>query len=575
MKNQKDLQDVQETQDPNDIEMQEEIQEFQQGSLEAIILKGAPYWLIAIGIHIVILLMASLISMERSVMAEENSVEVTIGEVNINPVDLASVEDLLDKTPVPEEQLVDPINDPTRNDPIIYYPDALPSDHNESADNENSHEMKGQSKEFLSSIPGAGGGLRGRQPGAGPGVYNSMGVGGGGGGGGRYGGRKGGMKNLRNVVRKSAGTIADKLMEAVIRGLLWLARHQNDDGSWSTTQFSKHCSGSQCSGQGMGYDVGATGLALLAFVGSGYVHTSLDTFVDPITNKKVCFGEVVKKGLIWLIASQNSEGCIGGKGEGKYIYNHAIATLALTEAYGMTLAPLLKNPTQKAIDFLIQAQNPGRVWRYSARCGDNDTSVTGWCAMVLKSADGVPGLSFPASTYKDITTWFDENTDTVYGQVGYNGVGTQAIRENERNANVAIQPSLTAIGIMERIFISKNLNDPLIRLGVNVVMGSLPKWDTSQKGVIDYYYWYYGTLAMFQYDGPDGSNWKKWNEAAIKNTLLPNQHLEKDGCPCGSWDPEVERWGDEGGRVYATAINVLSLEIYYRYPSAFGTKEKK
>ena len=37
-----------------------------------------------------------------------------------------------------------------------------------------------------------------------------------------------------------------------------------------------------------------------------------------------------------------------------------------------------------------------------------------------------------------------------------------------------------------------------------------------------------------------------------------------DGCPRGSWDPDG-RWGHEGGRIYATALAVLTLEVYYRY----------
>ena len=44
---------------------------------------------------------------------------------------------------------------------------------------------------------------------------------------------------------------------------------------------------------------------------------------------------------------------------------------------------------------------------------------------------------------------------------------------------------------------------------------------------------------------------------------------KRDGNAKGSWDP-VDAWGEDGGRVYATAINTLTLEIYYRYMNAFG-----
>ena len=98
---------------------------------------------------------------------------------------------------------------------------------------------------------------------------------------------------------------------------------------------------------------------------------------------------------------------------------------------------------------------------------------------------------------------------------------------------------------------------------VNLLMSDLPEWKANR---IDFYYWYYGSLALFQYDGPDGAMWKRWDEA-IRNAIIPTQHTGKDGCRNGSWDSEQDRWGvGEGGRVFATAINALTLEVYYRYP---------
>lgn len=47
--------------------------------------------------------------------------------------------------------------------------------------------------------------------------------------------------------------------------------------------------------------------------------------------------------------------------------------------------------------------------------------------------------------------------------------------------------------------------------------------------------------------------------------MVKNQH--RDGANknlYGSWDP-IGAWGDEGGRVYSTAILTLTLEAYYRY----------
>jgi hypothetical protein len=46
--------------------------------------------------------------------------------------------------------------------------------------------------------------------------------------------------------------------------------------------------------------------------------------------------------------------------------------------------------------------------------------------------------------------------------------------------------------------------------------------------------------------------------------LVKLQVREEGGSAAGSWDP-LDRRATLGGRVYATAISVLSLEVYYRY----------
>jgi hypothetical protein len=46
----------------------------------------------------------------------------------------------------------------------------------------------------------------------------------------------------------------------------------------------------------------------------------------------------------------------------------------------------------------------------------------------------------------------------------------------------------------------------------------------------------------------------------------------REGPLAGSWDPDHpvrDRWAHAGGRHYVTALNLLTLEVYYRYLPLF------
>ena len=118
-----------------------------------------------------------------------------------------------------------------------------------------------------------------------------------------------------------------------------------------------------------------------------------------------------------------------------------------------------------------------------------------------------------------------------------------------------------------RIF---NKEDPdssaILKAGADLIVRQLPIWDES-KGNIDFYYWYYGSYVMWQMSG---SYWSKWQKSML-DSIVKNQKTGT-GCERGSWDPQVDPWGDDGGRVYSTAINVLCLEVYYRYDHIMGAR---
>jgi hypothetical protein len=418
-----------------------------------------------------------------------------------------------------------------------------------------------------------------------------------------YGNRMG--PGRENLAKQRGSTKATE--SAVNAALRWLARHQNEDGSWSPDRFDRHCKAQdKCDGFGDAkYDVGITALALLAFLGRGYTHLSRESYQDPLTGKNICYGDVVYKAIVYLQKEQEASGKIAGGDRDKYMYNHAIATMALAEAFGMTNEPLLKPAAEKAIDYLLAAQNRTQLggattttgWRYryryaedlQRRGGASDTSVTGWCVLALKSAAlSELRINKIDRGYDGAYRWIQSVTDDTRSYlVGYDSIRSAGLkvkscvcpkdkcrcgsgRHCTGNCMWANHPTMTAIGVLTRLYVKGNPRDPAVRGGIEIITRSenLPRWeqrDQNGENQIDSYYWYYAALALAQYTGWRGHLWNKWVKA-INKTLPPHQHTKKEGCKDGSWDPKLDRWGFEGGRVYVTAINALTLEVFYRYP---------
>ncbi|KAF0241787.1 MAG: hypothetical protein FD180_4257, partial [Planctomycetota bacterium] len=141
--------------------------------------RNTPWWLISIAFHLIVLAGMTVITFDEKVTIKEEPTIIPLAAKVDKKLDLERPRDVFERKGIPK---VGQENAPPTEEPAIFFPDAEESDHNESADNEDYGKMKGDSEEFLSAMPGEGGGIRGRQPGKAAGVYDAMGVGGGGGG---------------------------------------------------------------------------------------------------------------------------------------------------------------------------------------------------------------------------------------------------------------------------------------------------------------------------------------------------------------------------------------------------------
>jgi hypothetical protein len=388
------------------------------------------------------------------------------------------------------------------------------------------------------------------------------------------GGNAGGNKGARGG---GGGGSRSETEAAVKGGLEWLSDHQSSGGFWDADGFMYNDRyDDQPSSDGPGNpvnDVGLTGLALLAFMGNNQ------------TMNEGEYQDTVKDGVTWLIDVQQGSGLIGDEAGNSTLYNQSIATMALGEAYYFSKRSLtLKKPLTKAVNVIVKARNPYGAWRYDLEPnGDSDSSITGWMVFALKTAEDSE-INIDKAAYDGAETWFASMQDQNTGRVGYawgeggGGVGSLPSRPPSYIDKFPAEKSesLTAVALLSRIFMtddkkvrrwSDHPNYPMLKKQADLIASKPPVWDEGD-GSIDMYYWYYATFAMNQWGG---KHWKDWRKA-IETALIPNQRREKvEDNFTGSWDP-VGPWGEEGGRVYSTAICTLMLEVYYRYSQVLGAR---
>ena len=335
----------------------------------------------------------------------------------------------------------------------------------------------------------------------------------------------------------------------VLASLRWLAHHQMADGRWSGESVVGVCRKDgtpQCDGKGsVGSDLRATSLALLAFQGAGFSYLNTDNYdTKPI-------GETIKKGLQWLIAQQKVDGSFGDPASERFLEDHAIATLAISESYGMpvTYEPwkipvtqFLKGPAQKAVDFLLANRGPARSWAVKGRKDSPDPVATGWALFALQSAK-LSELKFPADAAGPGLEWL----------IG----ATFQAKPPRRDLAASFTVAAAA-------FQGKDLDGDFLQPHLKAVSEAPPgKEPQARDALVNF------LSAQALRSGENGALWQSWCDRA-KATLKEVARLDDggNGCPGGSWDPVGPADGPRG-RVITTALNTLALEICYQYTNVF------
>jgi len=341
--------------------------------------------------------------------------------------------------------------------------------------------------------------------------------------------------------------------DAIIRALRWLKANQNPDGSW-----------------GKAFKGGMTGLALLSFLG----HCERPNIGE--------FAPTVKNGIDCLVTvGTRDNGNLSNKGGGNaMVYEHAISTYAMGEAYIITkderMPPILK----QAIAMIVAGQRPDGGWMYNfaqpvPTVPDSDTSVSCWMIQGLKTAH-YSGLNIDG-----VDACLDRAMKNLLRVQGGNGVFGYRVP--------GVGGNLTGAAVY-CLLMWHHAKDKEVRDGLKVIKdgplpargkkgGSPPVYEYQDK-TANLYAWYYDTQACFQ---AGGGAWAWWNHK-FQRELLDNQSADGSWPPIGppgyippgpagkpAPPPPIFTYAGLGNsidaQVYRTSMCVLMLEVYYRYLS--------
>jgi hypothetical protein len=363
---------------------------------------------------------------------------------------------------------------------------------------------------------------------------------------GGFGGRSGATRE--RLLREGGGNARSE--KAVADGLKFLALHQAAGGYWSLHEFHKHARTAPLPGgkvvgdnsQPMTTrrnDTAGTAFGLLPFLAAGITHKPSKT------PKQVDYTKAVGKAMDYLINKQSKSG--GDKGfYGGDMYSHGLATIAMCEAYGLTSDARIKASAQLGVNYIVSAQDPtGGGWRYSPRT-PGDVSVTGWQLMALRSGQ-MAGLSVPRQSLKKCEAFLNSCEAGNKGGYGYMPGTPETI-------------TMTAVAALCRQYLGVNPRNPSL-------LGSVKRIKTAPPGTSNIYYEYYATQVMHHMGG---ESWQFWNlgpdgtgKGGIRDSLIARQDDGRSGRPgqIGSFAGHDH----VGGRLGATSLCLLSLEVYYRH----------
>ena len=305
----------------------------------------------------------------------------------------------------------------------------------------------------------------------------------------------------------------------------WLVAHARPDGGWSAREPGRTCEGRELDaptvdGEGSpDGDVGATALALLAFLGRGWTNRS-----------EGAHGRVVGAGLRFLRNTQGPDGRFGERAPVGGQADEAIATLAFVEGYGMTGSTILRGPATRGLGAILAARRPDGAWGRAPGSATADERSTSWCLRALATAAAVdtadraagkpPSFVFPEGLRASVAAMLDDAGAPV---------------------DLATRATLRlALGVPRE-------DDPWVARALAEVPADPPTADAVRADLERWWRWF--ALLRVTHRPPPSEAF----EQALHRAVASLARTDGDVCgPRGSVDPDAACRG-AGGRVAATA----------------------
>jgi hypothetical protein len=302
--------------------------------------------------------------------------------------------------------------------------------------------------------------------------------------------------------RTSVARLSAEVKQSITRGLEAFAASQNPNGSW-----------------GNGNRSGGTALGLMSFMLQGHI---------PGEGK---YGEAMSKAIDFLISVEKDGYFHDASDRG--MYEHGLAVLALSEAWGQSQDPRIRPALIRAVNVTLNAQNSEGGWRYGPRPDSADTSCSAMQIVALASARE-SGIAVPAKNMQRAVDYLLACEVRSTGGFSY-----QILSSGPLGGAAFPRSAACTLALM----LSGEHKHPATRAGVAYI-GASPDSIFQAGHYTEYYGHYYAVQAMYQAGDEQFNKWYPKISAAL---------LAKQG-KNGDWGSPVD-----------TGFAILILGVPYRF----------